>query len=220
VIKPGGADAAMLSTISALAVDATGTLYAVDATYHRAFKIAADGSVTRLAGAGGTATPFGEQPAGTPGFQDGADKEALFNEPAGLIVDTSGNLLIADRKNHAIRRMTPTGIVTTVAGGPARDKPTGDFVDGPVATARFNAPQGLALDGSGNLFIADTVNHRLRMLTPDGRVQTLAGTGAPGDANGPGTVAAFELPRFVATGPMGKVFVAEKARVRLVKLAP
>jgi DNA-binding beta-propeller fold protein YncE len=138
--------------------------------------------------------------AGTAGYGDGTGGAALFNGPQGLAMDPSGNnLLVADTNNNVIRSITPQSVVTTLAGDPTR---TGGSADGPaLAGARFDHPTALAADPvSGNIYVADTYNQTIRMLTPDGVVTTIVGTPENGQ-NGslpsglPGTLA---FPRGIA----------------------
>jgi DNA-binding beta-propeller fold protein YncE len=109
---------------------------------------------------------------GTAGSANGTGTAASFNFPKGLAVDTNGNLLVADTSNHLIRKISPDGVVTNVAGSGARQvvsgMPTvaGLFADGTGTLTSFNFPTGIAVDRSGNLYIADADNHRIRKITP------------------------------------------------------
>ena len=125
-----------------------GTRYVADAgDSNRIRRIAPDGMVSTLAG-------------GTEGFADGTGTAAAFNTPSAIARDLDDNLYVADTGNHAIRRITPQGVVTTVAG-------TGEagYRDGPAAQAQFNGPIGVAVDGRGRILVADTFNHRIREIT-------------------------------------------------------
>lgn len=121
-----------------------------------------------------------------PDFADGDGDTARFNRPYGAVVLPSGDILLADQSNHRIRKITPEGEVSTFAGDG-----TADMVDGDLATARFNLPQSLALDENGNIYVSDYGNHRIRRITAAGVVQTIAGTGVAGFADGVGTSAKF-----------------------------
>lgn len=121
-----------------------------------------------------------------PDFADGDGDAARFNRPYGAVVLPSGDVLLADQSNHRIRKVTPDGEVTTFAGDG-----TPDMVDGDLESARFNLPQSLALDANGNIYVSDYGNHRIRRITAAGVVQTVAGTGAAGFADGAGTSAKF-----------------------------
>jgi len=138
------------------------------------------------------------------GFRDGVGAAAAFNTPSGIAMDRTGNLYVADTGNHAIRRITPDGNVTTLAG-------TGiaGFRDGPGAQAQFNGPIGVAVDAAGQVYVADTYNDRIRVIRTDGRVITLAGGDRPGDLDGVGAEARFDTPSGVAVDQHGNVWVAD-----------
>lgn len=181
-----------------VAVDGSGTLFVTDANNHTIRKVAvATGVVTTLVGA-----------AGVSGNADGIKTAARFNAPAGVAVDDAGNLFVADANNHTIRKVTVgTGAVTTLAGTAGMLGST----DGTGASARFNYPSGVALDGVGNLFVADRGNHTIRMVVvATGVVTTLVGTaGMSGSADGTGTAARFNNPNGVAVDIAGNLFVAD-----------
>jgi DNA-binding beta-propeller fold protein YncE len=126
---------------------------------------------------------------------------------------------VADTGNHCIRVISPAGQVTTLAGAPEPG-----YADGQGAAARFNFPVGVAVDAEGNLYVADTANHRIRKITPDGKVTTLAGSGEPGDADGPAGEAQFRAPEGVAVGADGGdrggrfVIVADTGNHRICKI--
>jgi sugar lactone lactonase YvrE len=154
-----------------------GTIYVADAgESNRIRKIAPDGTVTTLAG-------------GREGFADGAGASAAFNTPSALSLGPDGNLYVADTGNNRIRKITPVGQVTTVGG----DGHAG-YVDGPAAKAQFNGPIGLSVSGSGDIYVADTYNDVIRMITTEGEVTTIAGGGTPGFADGEQKVALFDTP--------------------------
>jgi sugar lactone lactonase YvrE len=142
----------------------------------------------------------------SPGSNDGTQTGAQFYSPAGVAVDGAGNTFVADTFNHVIRKITPTGSVTTFAGLPR----VSGTSDGTGPAARFSGPQALAVDVSGFVYVADTSNHSIRKITPLGVVSTLAGTaGASGGANGSGANAQFYFPQSVAVDGSGTVFVAD-----------
>src|SRR6185369_5925960 len=148
----------------AVAVDAGGTLYGADAgDTGRIRKIDRGGNVTTLPGS--------------------------FDTPSGLALDRSGNLFVAETGANAIRKISPDGAVTTLAG----DGVAG-FGDGPAKRARFNGPIGVAVDDKGQVYVADSYNDRIRLIAADGQVRTLAGQDAPGFADGQGSGAAFDTP--------------------------
>lgn len=175
------------------------TVYVADSFNHEIRKIAANGQVSTLAGSG------------TAGSADGVGSAASFNEPRGMAVDPiNGDLYLADYGNHKIRRITPAGVVTTVAG---TGQP-GD-VDGAPGTARFHHPEGVAVLGNGRLWVADTFNHRIRQIAADGSVSTVAGTGAPGAVDGVGTAASFNAPTGICLADSGNVFVGDSGNHKI-----
>ena len=140
------------------------------------------------------------------GYADGSAAIARFSDPAGLAVDAVGNVWVADSGNHCIRRITPSGMVSTIAGTAGV---RGNF-DGPATAARFDTPSALAVSLDGVIFISDTGNHTLRRLDRNGRVSTLAGTpGDSGSTNGVGSAARFNAPLGLAVSASGIVFVAD-----------
>jgi DNA-binding beta-propeller fold protein YncE len=158
------------------------------------------GTVTTLAGGG-------------PAFADGTT-EARFNDPRGVAVTSTGDIVVADTNNHSIRLVTPAGVVTTLAGNG-----TSDFVDGTGTAARFSYPNGVAVIPSTNtIVVADMGNNRIRLVTPAGVVTTLAGQTTPGFADGTGAAASFNQPRGVALLSDGKIVVADVSgnRIRIV----
>lgn len=172
-------------------LDRAGNAYVADAGEHNQIrKIAPDGTSSVLAG-------------GAEGFADGTGAQAAFNTPSGMAIDSQGNLLVADTANNAIRKITPQGVVTTLAG----DGGAG-FADGPVAQARFNGPLGVALDKAGNVYVADTYNDRIRKIGTDGMVSTVAGS-TPGAQDGGADVATFDTPAALAVDAQGRIYVAD-----------
>ena len=152
---------------------------------------------------------------GTQVSADGTGPAASFNTPVGIAVDASGNVFVADYNSNKIRKITPAGVVTTLAGSGISGN-----VDGVGTAARFNSPAGIALDGSGNLYVADSSNHTIRKVTPNGTVTTFAGSGSQGSTNGTGTTASFYLPKGVAVDPSGNVIVADFGNHKIRKITP
>jgi uncharacterized protein (TIGR03437 family) len=149
----------------------------------------------------------------------GAAVAAQLSQPEGLALDGAGNLYIADPDSHRVRRVTPGGIITTVAGiGHAGFR--GDA--GPAAQARLNAPYGVAADAQGNIYIADTYNHRIRRVTPAGEIRTIAGTGAKGSSGDSGLASAASLatPRNVALDAAGNLYISEFDGHRVRRISP
>lgn len=148
---------------------------------------------------------------GDVGVADGPADVARFEGPVRITVDRSGVLYVTD--GNRIRRVSAAGEVRTLAG----DLEEG-FVDGPAPRARFNAPGGIAVDGAGMIYIADRENHRIRTLSPDGVVRTLAGSGSAGMADGPGDRAQFNSPADVAVDGDGNVYVADSLNNRIRRI--
>jgi sugar lactone lactonase YvrE len=147
-------------------------------------------------------------PKGTVTTLDGA-----FNTPSALALDDNGNLYVADTSNNRIRKITPEGSVSTVAGDSAPG-----YVDGPAASARFNGPVGVAVDAQGNVFVADTYNDRIRLISPDGQVSTVAGAGTPGFADGNRNTSLFDTPCGIAVATDGALIVADTGNDRLRRI--
>lgn len=190
----GTGAAARFSGPSGIAVDSAGNVYVADLGNHTIRKITPDGAVTTFAGT-----------AGARGNLDGVGAAAQFSFPLGLAVDHADNLYVADFANNEIRRITPAGEVTTFAGGAESGSN-----DGTTTDARFFEPEGVAIDPAGNVFVADSENHTIREITPDGLVSTLAGLpGVPGSADGTGHDARFNLPGRIAVDGAGNVYVPD-----------
>lgn len=161
---------------------------------HTIRKITPAGLVSTLAGAAGQA-----------GSTDATGADSRFASPLGLAVDGAGNVHVADLANNTIRRISPAGVVTTLAGAVGQP----GHRDASGRQARFNAPTGAALDAAGNLYVTDANTHTLRKLTPAGVVTTVAGPPQYGNADGTGAVARFDLPRGLAIGSTGNIYVSD-----------
>jgi sugar lactone lactonase YvrE len=185
----------------------------------------------RSLAAGASPTPSATTAAGGPlvttlagtgsgGFGNGTGiHDVMFNDPNGLVTDPSGNVYIADAGNNMIRKITPDGVVTTLAGF------AGSYgfgsENGVGTAASFNGPMGIAMDASGNFYVADSVNCLVRKITPAGVVTTLAGTvGVTGSANGSGTAASFNDPYSVAVDSSGNIYVADYGNNLIRKITP
>jgi sugar lactone lactonase YvrE len=203
----GGVDGintvASFSNPTGVAIDSSGNVYVADVGNNKIRKISATGIVTTFAGSG------------VQGFADGTSDTASFYYPHSIAVDASGNIFVADTFNHRIRKITSAGIVTTFAGnGSAGD------IDGLGTAASFRFPQGIAVDPSGIIYVADTYNHKIRKISPLGVVTTLAGSGSNGAGNGIGTVASFSYPEGVAIDSNGNVYVTDTNNHKIRKISP
>jgi|GEM_PF-1259022 len=178
-----------------LAVDSTGNLYVTDSSEHTVHKITIANQVSTLAGSSGQA-----------GTSNGTGGTARFNQPSGITTTAGGLLTVVDTANTLIRRVTSTGVVTTLAGSATlRGNENGT---GPSAT--FSLPIGIAQDSSGTFTIADATNHTLRKMTSAHAVSTLAGSaGTSGSTDGSGPAARFNYPTGVATHPVGGVYISD-----------
>jgi len=193
----GTASAARFNRPGGVATDASGDVYVVDSGNYTIRKIAPSGDVTTLAGL-----------AGRSGSDDGIGSVARFNQPSAVATDGNGNVYVADTGNHAIRKITPAGVVTTLAGSAGFPGST----DGRGSEARFRSPLGIATNGSGNVYVADS-NNSIRKITPDGVVSTFAGSAEViGSADGAGSEARFSSPFSVAS--------AETSTLRIAATAP
>ena len=184
------------------AADAAGNVYVADSGNHRIRKISPAGAVTTFAGSG------------IPGNANGAGTAAQFIFPSGVAVDGAGNVYVADTNNHAVRKITPAGTVTLLAGGTYGD------AEGTGAAAKLQFPDSVAVDTSGNVYVADTDNHKIRKVTPAGVLTTLAGSGASGSADGTGSAASFNYPESLAVDASGNVYVADTSNNRIRKITP
>ena len=188
-----------------LAVDPAGNVFVADWGNSQIRKITPGGIVSTYAGS-----------APNYGHADGVGTAASFYGPRGIVSDNGGNLFLADDSNHTIRRITPGGSVSTLAGSAGQS----GFVDGAGAAARFNYPHGLTIDGAGNLYLADEFNSSIRKITATGVVTTYAGTGTPGEADGSALSATFNRPIGIAIDAAGNLYVADNGGNTIRKITP
>ncbi len=194
----GTGTGARFSGPEGLAADGQGNVYVADTGNSVICMIAPGGGVTTLAGS-----------AGNYGFQDGPGSAASFSNPSSVALDSAGDVYVADTWNNAIRLITPGGTVSTLAGSSAM---TGSQ-DGPVLSATFNGPEGVAVDPAGNVYVADTGNATIRMIQ-NGQVSTIAG--APGS----GTQGLFDAPAAIAVDPSGTLYVADPGNDTISRITP
>jgi len=206
---PGNVDglgaAARFQTPQGVATDTFGNVFVTDGDQSTIRRITPAGAVTTFAGS-----------PGSPGSTDGTGSSARFAGPTGVVTDIAGNVYVADMGNHTIRMITPAGVVSTFAGTP------GAFgsADGAASAAQFNNPGGMAADTLGNLYVAESGNHTIRMISPAGLVSTVAGSaGVPGSADGAGAAAQFNLPSGVTADTFGNIYVADTGNQTIRKIA-
>ena len=208
----GPATAARLYLPAGVALDGAGNLYIADYWNHRIRRVDAAGVITTVAGAGST----GESGGGF-GGDGGPATAAQLNRPTGVALDGAGNLYIADLRNDRIRKVDSAGVISTVAG----DGTGGYRGDGgPATAAQLNRPTGVALDGAGNLYITDRVNHRIRKVDAAGVISTVAGAGRGGyrGDGGPAVAAQLNYPTGVALDGAGNLYIADWGNDRIRKV--
>ena len=221
----GPAVDAQLATPSGMALDGAGNLFIADTYDHRIRKVDSAGVISTIAGSGETGV-FGD--GGFSGDGGPAVEAELYN-PVSVALDGAGNLFIADRYNHRIRKVDSAGVISTVAGSGEAGVLGGGFSGdgGPATAARLSSPSGVALDGAGNLFIADKGNHRIRKVDAAGTISTIAGSGETGiyrggfsGDGGPATSARLSSPSGVALDGAGDLFIADTGNDLVRKLTP
>jgi sugar lactone lactonase YvrE len=213
LVGPGAAGAgdgagasARFSAPFGVAVDETGNIFVADTVNNTIRVISPWGTVSPLAGL-----------AGQGGSADGAGEHARFRNPWGLAVDDAGNVLVADMSNNTIRKITPAGVVSTLAGKAG----VAGYADGSGTNAWFDAPYGVATDAAGNAYVADSANDCIREITPDGTVATLAGRpGYAGRADGNGANARFSSPQGLSVDDQGNIYVADTGNNAIRKITP
>ncbi len=192
----------MFSTPIGIVTDPSGTVYMVDPNSYRIYRVTSAGVISVFAGSG------------VLGVANGTGTAAQFNGPHGIAIDPSGNLYVTDRGSHRIRKVTPAGVVSTFAGS------SQGYAEGTGTAAAFNSPYGIVADASGNVYVGDAGNHRIRKITPAGVVSTFAGSGVAGATNATGTAAQFDYPSGLAIDSSGVIYVADNNNNRIRKISP
>ena len=231
--KDGVGTQAMFYRPGGVAVAADGTIYVSDTGNNAIRKIDANGQVTKVAGnflGSADGNFLGSSDGVFWGSSDGTGENAEFHNPQGISIDNEGNILVADRMNHAIRKVTPQGVVTTVAGsftgsGTAGLTGSSDGTD-LVGSAdggggRFDHPSDVVVDAAGNIYVADSGNHAIRKIDSSGNVTTLAGDlGYSGNQDSTGASALFNSPQGIAIDAAGNIIVADTTNGLIRKVSP
>ena len=211
----GPATIASLAHPDDMIAASAGNLYIADTVHHRIRKVDKNGIITTVAGTGALLEN------GESGYSGDGDpaRKAMINFPDALALDGHGNLYFAELHNHIIRKVSPDGIISTVAG----DGTPGFSGDGgPAKKARLHTPTGVAVLPDGTILISDEDNYRLRAVLPDGRIETLAGLGKPGFTgdHGPARRAFLGILDIVTTDSSGNIYLADYGNNCIRKLSP
>ncbi len=187
--------------LTGIVMDGSGNIYASDAASNVIIRLKSDGTSAVFAGSGAQSST------------DGMGTSASFNDPIDMTIDGSGNLFVADLKSNKIRKVTPDGNVTTIAGSGARGT-----ANGPAANASFYSPDGVTIDKSGNLYIGDFGTYLIREISSGGIVSTVAGTGKMGSpsVDGIGTLASFGVVNTLKADASGNIYVADYNKIRKI----
>jgi sugar lactone lactonase YvrE len=200
----GTGSAATFTDVAGLVADSSGNVYLTDVIEDTIRKITPQGVVTTIAGTSGTS-----------GDLDGTGTGASFRSPNGIAMDASGNLFVVDSGNNEIRKVTPAGVVTTFAGNP-----TAGSHDATGTAASFDAPLGIAIDAQGDFYVTDEGNGSIRKITSVGAVTTIAGGSGSGFNDATGTAAKFQLLGTLTVAPSGNLFVADQDNDRIREVTP
>ena len=205
----GPAAMAQLDRPFGVAVDSAGVVYFADAFNHRIRRVDPSGAISTIAGAGGWGY----------GGDGGPAIAARLDLPTSVAVDEAGNVYFADTENDRIRRVDPSGVIATVAGT-GQSGFNGD--GGPAVQAQLDTPYGVAVDKAGNVFVADTFNHRIRRVDSSGAITTIAGNGERGFGGdgGPAVEAQLNEPRGVAVDAGGAVYFSDEGNDRIRRVDP
>ena len=202
-----GTNASFSFNYNYIVSDSKGNLFVTDAFNHAIRKITPEGIVSTFAG-------------GTNGTADGIGTNAQFYQPRGIAID-SNDVIYVSEGSHRIRKILPNGTVTTLAGPTfGASSSNFGFVNGSGINARFANPAGLFVDVNNNIYVADTSNHTIRKITPDGTVSTLAGLGIPGNSNGDSTVARFNQPLDLVMDNQNNLYVVDYGNNVIRKITP
>jgi sugar lactone lactonase YvrE len=202
-LQDGSLTEARFNLPRAMALDADGNMYVADQANNVIRKITVDGQVTTLVGNGEA------------GSMDGSDSSARFNQPGALIVGKDGNIYVADYAGNAIRKVTPQGEVTTIAGDSIHGNVNGDGT-----IARFYGPSGITMDDQGNFYVTDFLNNQIKKITPGYQVSLYAGTGAVGTNDGDRLQSTFFGPTTITTDNDGNMYVGDWFNFRVRKIDP
>jgi serine/threonine protein kinase, bacterial len=198
--KDGKVDTAQFDFDGDMVADATGNLYVADPWNNRIRKISVTGDITTIAGSDAY------------GFKEGNGTEAQFRFPGAIALDRQGNLYVADISNYRIRKITPDGQVTTFAGSGEKG-----YEDGDATRAQFYDLFNMVIDSHGNLYVGDS--HRIRKISPQGIVSTLAGDILPGYVDGDAASAKFNFPRGLAIDSHDNIYIADTYNNRIRKIS-
>ncbi len=192
-LRENHSDSLFVSPVG-VAIDSKDNIYVADSAENAIFKITCDGKLTILAGNG------------KPGSANGIQCYAMFHSPEGITVDSSGNIYVADTQNELIRKITPAGLVTTIAGSGSKGSENGEGI-----SASFYNPEGIAVNSAGEVFVADSVNNLIRKININGVVSTVAGQAKiRGSRNGKVAIATFNHPDGIAVEKTGSILVVDR----------